>query len=178
MNLLDILKEKYINDSIILSKDDFCNIYKYPFLVKFQENNNSEFLNSKSPTIVGKTLEELINNNNNSIKIFSIFPIVKTNKNPFLKKITVGRTALQDIIVQNMAVSKFHSYFHFDDDQNYFLVDNNSTNGTFVNGNKIEAEKNILLKDKDEISFSDSKFIFYFAESAYTIFNNKDLLKS
>jgi len=171
MSLLDILKEKYINDASIFSKDDFCSIYKYTFLIKFEENNNNiDFLNSKSPTIVNKALEEIINNNRNenSMKIFSILPIVKTNKNPFPKKITVGRSSVQDIVIQDMTISKFHAYFYTDEEQNYFLVDNNSTNGTFVNGNKIENQ-NILINDKDEISFSNLKFIFYFPYNFYEI---------
>jgi len=172
MNLLDVLKEKYLNDANFLSKEDFCNIYKYPFLVSF-EDNKSEFINSKAPTIIGKTLEEIEGNINKSNKISLIFPIVKTNKNPFLKKITVGRTSLQDILIQEMTISKFHAYFSFDEEGNYYLSDNNSTNGTFVNDNKVNTDEHILLNDKDIISFSNSKFIFYFPESAYDIFRIK-----
>ncbi|GIW21214.1 MAG: hypothetical protein KatS3mg068_0221 [Candidatus Sericytochromatia bacterium] len=168
MNLLNVLKEKYINNAHFLSKEDFCNIYKYPFLIGF-ENNKNEFLDTKSPTIIGKTLEEIEEDYNKSVKISLIFPVIKRNKNPFLKKITIGRSSLQDISIQDMTVSKFHAYF-YNDENKYYLVDNNSTNGTFVNNVRIEPDKSILINDKDIMMFSTLKFIFYLPETAYEIF--------
>lgn len=42
----------------------------------------------------------------------------------------------------------------------YYLVDNNSTNYTFVNGNKITAGQEVKLNSGDKIKFADEEFDF------------------
>jgi hypothetical protein len=61
----------------------------------------------------------------------------------------IGRDPSQtDIAIQELIVSKFHCTFYFKGDDVYIL-DNQSTNGTYVNGKKVTDQ---LLVDNDLIT--------------------------
>ena len=63
-------------------------------------------------------------------------------------KITIGRNEDNDIQINNMAVSGNHARITRDQDD-YYIEDLNSTNGTFVNGEKIRKR---ILNEDDEIT--------------------------
>lgn len=53
--------------------------------------------------------------------------------------VTIGRKSTNDIMVDNMAVSSFHAQV-VSRDEGFFVEDNKSTNGTFVNGAQIDGQ--------------------------------------
>ena len=58
-------------------------------------------------------------------------------------------------------ISRFHARIIFDVDR-WFICDTNSSNGTWLNGNKLESDKWYLLHYDDEIDFAhQEKFIFF-----------------
>lgn len=74
----------------------------------------------------------------------------KTNVIPITGELRIGRDPSQtDVAIPELIVSKFHCTVFFKGDQVY-IIDNNSTNGTFVNGQLIDGET--LLEDNDWIS--------------------------
>ncbi|MBM3454195.1 MAG: FHA domain-containing protein [Bacteroidetes bacterium] len=51
----------------------------------------------------------------------------------------IGRSSENDIVITNdKLVSRFHAVIHFNG-ESYFIEDLGSSNGTFVNGNKIQS---------------------------------------
>lgn len=73
-----------------------------------------------------------------------------------------GREAGCDIVVPNKDVSRRHAEI-FVSPQGYVLVDS-STNGTFVNGDRIEAQR--ILARADVIKIGDHDFRFYADKAA------------
>jgi pSer/pThr/pTyr-binding forkhead associated (FHA) protein len=71
--------------------------------------------------------------------------------------LVIGREAGCDIVVPNKDVSRRHAEI-FVSPQGYVLVDS-STNGTFVNGDRIEAQR--VLSRADVIKIGDHEFRFY-----------------
>jgi len=71
--------------------------------------------------------------------------------------VVIGREAGCDIVVPNKDVSRRHAEI-FVSPQGYVLVDS-STNGTFVNGERIEAQR--VLARADVIKIGDHEFRFY-----------------
>ena len=63
-------------------------------------------------------------------------------------EITIGRNADNDIQIDNMAVSGYHARILKDADH-HSIEDLNSTNGTFVNEEKITTR---VLKENDKIT--------------------------
>ena len=64
--------------------------------------------------------------------------------------VTFGRKEDNDIILDNPAISGHHGKI-FKEGDRYILEDLKSTNGTFVNGNKVTKA---LLKNKDQIGIA------------------------
>ncbi len=62
--------------------------------------------------------------------------------------VTIGRLPDNLIQIDNLAVSGHHAKIYFEADH-YVLEDNNSLNGTFVNGRRVSK---VVLKDGDEVT--------------------------
>ena len=73
------------------------------------------------------------------------------------KKITIGRSSGNDIVVQDPYSSNLHAFI-YPSDTGYVLRDNNSKNGTFLNSEKIRGE--IELKEGDEILIGSTRIMF------------------
>jgi len=69
---------------------------------------------------------------------------------------TIGRQENNNIIINDLAVSKQHARINWE--ENYFLTDLRSSNGTFVNGKKILHSK---LSEGDIIHFAGVQATFY-----------------
>jgi pSer/pThr/pTyr-binding forkhead associated (FHA) protein len=78
-----------------------------------------------------------------------VFPI---NKGEF----TIGRAEDRDLTILDRAVSRKHCKIVLEDD-GYYIVDEGSTNGTFVSGMRVAREK---LKNGDIIQVGESKLRF------------------
>ncbi|HXW97396.1 MAG TPA: FHA domain-containing protein [Gemmatimonadales bacterium] len=76
--------------------------------------------------------------------------------------LVIGREAGCDIVVPNKDVSRRHAEI-FVSPQGYVLVDS-STNGTFINGDRIEAQR--VLSRADVIKIGDHEFRFYADKAA------------
>jgi len=63
------------------------------------------------------------------------------------KEIVIGRNAENDIVIENLAVSKMHARI-VEQDGAYYIEDLNSTNGTYLNKIRITKKD---LKDNDII---------------------------
>ncbi len=85
-------------------------------------------------------------------QVISDYPFTKEN-------MTIGRAEENDIVIDNLAVSAYHSRIDRAGDA-YILTDLQSTNGTFVNDKKIVSHK---LRHKDKITIG--KHLLFFALS-------------
>ena len=73
------------------------------------------------------------------------------------KKISIGRSADNEISIFDPYSSGHHAYI-YPKENNYVLRDNNSKNGSFLNGNKIQSET--LLNRGDEILIGSTRIVF------------------
>jgi len=86
--------------------------------------------------------------------------VTKSKRNPFAQMITVGRSANNDILLDDKAVSKVHGYFKRTDFR-WWIHDQPSTNGTFVGETRVGASGH-PLSDGDKIWFGTRiAFSFY-----------------
>lgn len=79
-----------------------------------------------------------------------VFPLKK-------EKISIGRSADNDIPILDPFCSGQHAFIYPRDD-GYVVRDNNSKNGTFLNGKRIQAETE--LKKGDEVLIGSTRIIF------------------
>lgn len=73
-------------------------------------------------------------------------------------EITIGRKPSNDIHIDNASVSGLHAKIIKDAEGDFFLEDQNSTNGTLVNGNRILKVK---LNNNDDIVIGKHNLIFH-----------------
>jgi pSer/pThr/pTyr-binding forkhead associated (FHA) protein len=69
--------------------------------------------------------------------------------------ITIGRSVQNNLVIQDTAASRFNSKI-LPDSGAFRLVDLESTNGTFLNGNRIS--ESVVLNDGDEIQIGEHLF--------------------
>ena len=88
----------------------------------------------------------------------------------------IGRDTDSTIVLNHPSISKKHARIDFDiQTNNGFLIDLNSTHGTFINNMKLNPNESIKLNSGDVISFgqSDEKYI-YQQKNELLISNNND----
>lgn len=73
-------------------------------------------------------------------------------------KITIGRESDNDVVVDNKLASRHHAVIQKIKDA-YFVKDTNSTNGTYINGVKIPADKYVKLNPGDKISIGNMSLV-------------------
>ncbi len=78
--------------------------------------------------------------------------LTKRPGNPFPSFISVGRSSNNDIVLAVETVSKLHAYFTIDAGV-WQLTDYDSTNGTRLNGHRIESNKATPVGDMDYLQF-------------------------
>ena len=72
---------------------------------------------------------------------------------------TIGRNRNSGIYIADSHLSRRHAAIQHIDEQGFYLIDFNSTNGSFVNGNR--ALRPIKLKDGDRIRLGNMTFDFF-----------------
>lgn len=89
----------------------------------------------------------------------TVIPLLKTDRNAYTSRITVGRAKNNDIVIRAAKISKVHCAFVIDK-KKYELLDMGSANGTTVNGVRLKANKQVRLKSRDLVSFHRHEFEF------------------
>lgn len=78
------------------------------------------------------------------------------------KRISIGRTNDNDIVLENRGVSRKHAMIEFNNNA-AVIIDNESLNGTFVNNRKITEE---VLRDNDTITIGKYALVYHCEASA------------
>jgi uncharacterized membrane protein YhaH (DUF805 family) len=79
-----------------------------------------------------------------------------------MKVIRIGRDSDNDVIIKDDAVSHYHTQIAYDGTL-FRIMDLNSTNGTYVNGNRIADEVQLFLSDTVRIGDTELPWHRYFA---------------
>jgi len=80
------------------------------------------------------------------------------------KRLSIGRTKENDIVLENRGVSRKHAMIEFNDNA-AIVIDNESLNGTFVNNRKINEE---ILRDDDIITIGKYSMTYHTQSSQDT----------
>lgn len=76
------------------------------------------------------------------------------------KSILIGRLeGSVDHVIHNNAVGKIHAEL-IEKDGQYFIIDLNSVNGTYINSEKIVCNKPVQIKSGDKITFANESYTF------------------
>jgi len=104
---------------------------------------------------------------------YEIYPLAKKHNAPFADMITIGRTANNDVVLKDITVSRFHSFFR--QHPNLWIVcDAGSKNGTFLRGEQLEARKEQEVHSGDTVRIGDIITTFYTADDLYDVLRPHD----
>jgi len=115
---------------------------------------------------VQETVTSLVQDNSitGGSKAVPRFVRTRTGENIYVTKpeFIIGKSKLHAdyAIENNTAVSREHCIIKRESNGANYIVDNKSTNGTYVNGTKLEALKPQLLTDGTKVRLGDEEFIF------------------
>lgn len=100
----------------------------------------------------------------------AIYPLVKGEySTTSSKSFIIGRVDGNDMIMPDFAISKKHATINMDS-SSFYLKDLGSTNGTLVNGIRLD-KKSLKIHDKDVLSFARYEFTFLYPSSLYKMLN-------
>jgi len=95
-----------------------------------------------------------------------VIPVVKTNRNAFASRITIGRAKNNDIVIRASKVSKLHAaILPADRSDRYELMDMGSANGTRLNDVRLPPREAAPLVNNDRIGLWRYEFEFRLPES-------------
>lgn len=112
------------------------------YLLEDLGSTNGTFVNGKLVRTCKLQPNDVVKIGNTLIPWQSYFRSVNTVGAPatgkLIQKITIGRASTNDFVIDNPAVSSLHAFLEIYDNNTYRIIDNNSTNGTFREGQRIK----------------------------------------
>ncbi|MGE0710966.1 MAG: FHA domain-containing protein [Planctomycetota bacterium] len=89
-----------------------------------------------------------------------VVPVRKSERNPFAGLITIGRARNNDLRLRSARISKMHGWLSCGPDGGWRIKDHDSTNGTFVNGERAEKGAEVPVRSGDELCLGDVEALF------------------
>ena len=90
--------------------------------------------------------------------VWMVFAVRKV-QDAFPSMITVGRSPNNDIVVEDLRVSKFHAYFR-KEESGFLLCDAGSQNGTCVGETRLEPKASMPVEPGGSVKFGPLRFEF------------------
>ena len=106
-----------------------------------------------------------------------VYSVVKhQGRNPFAEMIAIGRADNCDVTVASGEVSKFHAYLTRDptDPHRYVVADANSSNGTFLNDQRLPEGQAVPVNAGDKIRLGAHLVLQFFPPPDFWSELNKD----
>ena len=167
-----------LSSSIISNFHGFIVIENGSYVIYDNNSTNGLFFNDKSFEKHILSLGDIIkvDNVNNPIEkgVALYFNSESNNENwnefklESKNEITIGRDKECDIRLNHISISKIHALIRCENNE-YYIYDNDSTNGISVNGKLVN--KKCKLKEKDLIIITNSKLIFTSKKISYQCYD-------
>lgn len=98
----------------------------------------------------------------------AVFPIVKKPGASFPDRVTIGRTANNDLVLSEHSISRFHAYVR-QDGQSWLFADAGSKNGCDLQGERLAPRKEKPLISRAVVRVGDIELTFYRAIDLYAV---------
>ena len=95
-----------------------------------------------------------------------VYPLTKKPGASFPDRITIGRTANNDIVIADHSVSRLHAYVRRDREQ-WVLADAGSKNGSWLSSVQLQPRKERPLNTKADLRLGDVDLTFYLAADLF-----------
>jgi hypothetical protein len=162
----------YLHSLQGLGPEKFLATYRHSFLLENYLAPSSRTKLGRVETISEVDVENLLSPTGTSedepLLQARVIPLEKRDKDSSDRMIFVGRSANNDIVLLNKMVSKLHAYFcQVPGSRVMQLVDMNSTNGTFINGDRLAPSVKTNLDDADVVAFGPETKLEFFSAPGF-----------
>lgn len=153
--------QHYLETYLDIGEENFLEKYNHPFLLYPEKHGSSNF-STYHTRMADRGPGARIAGTGKEIKQFRVLPPKGLAQGSFPQKFLVGRSPERELFIDHSTVSKRHAYIAFDEEkQAYKLGDAGSTNGTFLNGQAVEAGDPVFIRDGNVVSFGDCDYMFF-----------------
>lgn len=90
-----------------------------------------------------------------------VYFLIKTERNPYRTMITIGRSPVNDIVLESGKVSRIHAYLELLSDGTHVIHDHNSTNGTWIGSHRLAGREGATLRCGTTIALADDVVLHY-----------------
>jgi hypothetical protein len=97
---------------------------------------------------------------------YRLLRVVKTSRNPWVDRISIGRASNNDLVVRDPSVSKLHAHLRMEPSR-VTVADAGSRNGTSVNGRPLRELEAVQLVSGDELQFGKVNMTFQDAAALF-----------
>jgi hypothetical protein len=149
--------DDFIQEVRSSERDTFAKAHPHPFLVVVVPENADEGWRVFRTTHF--TREQVHNPMSSRASSYRALRVVKTNRNPWSDRISVGRAANNDLVVRDASVSKLHAHLRAEG-ATMTLSDAGSRNGTAVNGKALKEGEARPLEPGDEINLGSINLVY------------------
>ena len=161
----------YLKAAEGMSKDEFLTTYAYSVLVEKSGIDYLEHTSLLSVTKIFNDTHDVLHPTTDTSELISnkakVFELSKRSGS-LVNDIFVGRAPTNDIVLASPSVSKSHLRFiSIRRTNQYHLVDMFSSNGTYLNGTKINPFEKHQVEDHDEIGFGAEYQLIYYSPQAF-----------
>ena len=80
--------------------------------------------------------------------------------------VKIGSAADNNIVLKEEGISRHHAELFMDEDGNVFITDLDSTNGTFVNGTKIDGSMPLQKSDRVDLADLEVEWSLFFSDAS------------
>lgn len=176
-----------------LSRDDYLATYPSPALLIYQEDehegSNEDTIRFKASKKahesdwLSKTYEEMAipKEGETGPSVVAWVRKRRGSNNPFENVVSIGRMKHNDIVINSSVISKVHAVVLLDPpaadgSRKYHLRDQNSTNGTLLDGDPILGGSQRTLADGTSIWLGSLRVQFVLPETLFRALRNPSLL--
>ena len=153
-----------------MSDEDFQAEYPYPFLVKETTDDAIPLPSGDRATTRLRTVSAPVGDGFMQGDVWT-YPVCPRDPENFNGVVGVGRDPSMDVVINDGSISTEHAHFtlEFEDEAPVVYVqDAGSSNGTFVNGDKLEPSTPKRLSSQDSLRFGPAvKLQFFEAEDFF-----------
>jgi len=149
------------------TRDQVVAVYRHPFLYSTQPLVKPPRPQGTAKLDINTQLIPLLGQDEPRVETSPIcYPVLKV-QTAFPSMITVGRTANNDVCIDDVQLSRFHAFFR-QNGKGWELADAGSLNGTKLTGKALEPKGPPReIKPGDVITFGAREFVFMTASACW-----------
>ncbi len=149
--------DDFIAEARSADADTFTAAHPHPFLVVSLQGEPGD--NWRAFRTTQFTRDQLTTPLPAPAAAYGVLRVVKTNRNPWSDRISIGRAANNDLVLRDASVSKLHAHLRLEGNT-MTVADAGSRNGTTVNGKRLKEAEAQQLEPGDEIGLGSVGMIY------------------